>query len=826
MGSGDAEAFSDVLRRYRVAAGLSQEALAERAGLSARAISDLERGIRRAPYRDTVRLLADALGLADTDRGRLEASVRRTRTPARAEATEATAPPRPPHNLPAPLTSFVGRTDEVATVRRLLADYRLVTLTGPGGIGKTRLAVETARTVLDQFPDGVRLVELAALTEAGLVAQAVAEVLDVREQAGRPMTASLAEYVRDRTMLLVLDNCEHLLAAAAALAEALLVASPHLRVLATSRQALGQIGEAIYRVLPLLLPDKESGRGVTALSSVEAVQLFLERAAPAAMDFALTERNAGAVAQICTLLDGIPLAIELAAARVKVLTPEQIAARLDDRFALLTGGSRAALPRQQTLRALIDWSYDLLSHDEQWLLARLAVFRGGFTLEAVEAVAGGRAPPPGPPVVDLLTALVDKSLILVDRRDEAMRYHLLETVREYAMARLSDADRVDAERRLVHWCAAFAQQMDAALRGPGQQEALDRFEREHGNVRAALEWSQRDPETAAVGLHLAAASRHFWMIRGHSGEGRVWLESLLAAAADAPATLRAQALDGAAALAQSQGDGVAARGLQEQALRLWRRLEQPLGLGVSLNTLGIMLKSEGDLTGASAVFEEALANLRAAGHVWAQSTVLNNLAAVASDLGEYERAVSYSEASIALKRELGDVMGVAVSLFNMAEAARKLGDVERSTALFDEAAAIFRQAGNSAGLAQTLQSLGLARIRQGNLDGAQAALRESLARYREIDNRPGVILCVESLAELATAVGEWRQAARLLGAAAAARSALSAPPAPSDQEELDRTLARIRAAMPAPVFEAAWAAGSALPLDAAATLALEQLVNA
>jgi len=494
-----------------------------------------------------------------------------------------------PNNLPAQATSLVGREKEMAEVRSLLTETRLLTVTGVGGVGKTRLALQVGAALLDEFPDGVWLVELAAMSDPALVPQAVAKALGVREHPGRPLRVdTLLEHLGPKRVLLILDNCEHLIEACAELVDALLRGCPELQLLVTSREALGIGGEVAWRVPSLPTPEPDclestEAELASALTQYEAVQLFIERAVAAKPGFTVTNDNAPAVAQVCWRLDGIPLAIELAVARMRVLTPRQIAERLDDRFRLLTGGSRAALPRQRTLRAALDWGHDLLSEKERALLRRLSVFAGGWTLEPAEAVCAdaeeGEVGAGGPAieryeVLDLLSQLVEKSLSVAEEESGEMRYHLLETVRQYGAEKLEEMqESLVMHRKHRDWFVALAECAGEELRGAEQKAWLDRLEREHDNLRAALEYSKREADGVGTGLSLAAVLSRFWHIRGHWSEGRRHLEEMLAlegrpASAGSQATpedraerkaARARALNSAGFLAFRQGDYTAAR---------------------------------------------------------------------------------------------------------------------------------------------------------------------------------------------------------------------------------------------------------------------------
>ncbi|MBI3974619.1 MAG: tetratricopeptide repeat protein [Chloroflexi bacterium] len=717
--------------------------------------------------------------------------------PAAAASSETPAPalpppsPRslPPHYLPAALTRFVGRERELVELRHLLTEApartRLLTLTGPGGAGKTRLAVEVARAVLPMYPDGVWLVEMAALADPALVPQAVAAVLGVREQPGQPLPDTLAAALAPKRLLLVLDNCEHLVAACASLAERLLRACPHLRLLATSRAPMGSEGETTRPVPPLatpdLYPDQDDAVPPEQLLAYDAVQLFVDRAVAARPDFALTAENARAIGQICHRLDGLPLALELAAARVPVLTPAQIAARLDDRFRLLTGGRRTALPRQQTLRATLDWSHASLAPAEQSLFRRLAVFAGGWTLEAAEAVcadaaagavaadatdrtdaAGAACPSEGvaaAEVLDLLARLVEKSLVVVDARGSEARFRLLETVRAYAAERLGEAGEAARLRaRHATWYLAVAEQAESGLRGQGQEAWLGRLEREHDNFRAALAWSLEGGE-AETGTRLAAALWHFWAVHGHFAEGRRWLERALQANGRATARHRARALNGAGNLAWYQGDLAVARAHHEACLALRRELGDQQGIAASLNNLGLVARAQGDYASARAHHEESLALRRRLGDRWSIASSLNNLGLVAKGLGDHTLARAYYEESLALSRELGNKHITSAALNNLGIIARVQGDHALARAYFDESLALRQELEDRWGIASALGSLGQLAADQGDHTAARSLVEESLALFREVGNKQGIADALNRLGEVARCRGDYSRAA-------------------------------------------------------------------
>jgi predicted ATPase/DNA-binding SARP family transcriptional activator len=692
--------------------------------------------------------------------------------------------PRPsahPHNLPLQLTSFIGREQAMAEVQQLLATHRLVTLVGAGGCGKTRLALQVAGERLESFAEGVRLVELAALADPALVPQTVAAALGLREEPSRPMTLTLTDYLRPRSLLLLLDNCEHLLAASAQLADALLKACPHLQILASSREGLGIVGEQSYRVPPLSLPDRKQLPPAERLCQFEAVRLFVERAVLSQPSFALEEANAAAVAQICQRLDGIPLAIELAASRVKALPVEQIAARLDDRFRLLTGGSRTALPRQQTLRALIDWSYDLLSEPERVLLHRLSVFAGGWTLEAAEAVCSGDGQEEWE-VLDLLTRLVEKSLVQYEAGKGEGRFRLLETVRQYGRDRLGETKEVEAVH--AHHLEFFVQLAERAapeLIGAEQAAWLERLETEHDNLRTAMGWAEAEGQ-GEEGLRLVGSLWRFWLVRGHLEEGRGRLGQVLALPGTTARTAaRAKALPGAGLLAWAQSDYARARSLLEESLAICREVGDRGIIAGLLYNLGLVAWGQGDYAGARSLHEECLA----------------------------------------IKRKLGDQGELAYPLRSLGRVAQAQGDYARARSLLEESLAICRELQDRGGIAYSFNVLGSVALARGDNGAAQALFEESLAIFRELGDKGGIITDLEEMAEVAVAHAQAERAARLFGAAEGLRDALGAPLPRADRTEDGLSVAAVRAALGEEAFAAAWAAGRAMSLEQAIALALD-----
>ena len=557
-------------------------------------------------------------------------------------------------NLPIPLTSFIGRVREMARVKELLAQARLVTLAGSGGCGKTRLVIQVASDLVDSFRDGVWWVDFAPLMDAGLTSQTIAKVLGVFEVPNVPMNETLANYLRPRNMLLVLDNCEHLVSGIASLALALLSTCPKLKVLATSREPLGLLGEMVLRVPPLSFPTSQQLQPDEKLEDYESVCLLLERALAVKADFELAEENASAVARICQQLDGIPLAIELAAARVKVLSVGQIAARLGDRFSLLSAGGRTALPRHQTLRAVIDWSYNSLSEQEQALLSRLSVFVGSWTLEAVEAVCSDAAAPRR--VLDLLASLIDKSLVEFAEEPGGLgRYQMLETVRQYGLERLSETGQVEATRRRhVLFFAGLAEKAEQRLRGPEMRTWIERLEMEHDNFRAALDWTLVH-ESPELSLCFAGALGIFWRKRGYLSEGRKWLERLLVHGEHAPEQLRVKAMAPASWLARDLGDYEQATALQEESLEILRATGNKLEMVDILIQGGLLAVYQNDPQRAFACFSECLALSEELDYRWGRAMALVNLGhAALFDLRWDAQSRSRCEESLELFKELGD----------------------------------------------------------------------------------------------------------------------------------------------------------------------------
>jgi len=730
-----------------------------------------------------------------------------------------------PNNLPVQLTSFVGREREQEDIRRLLSTTRLLMLTGAGGCGKTRLALHVAANLGEEYPDGVWVVELAPLGDPTRVPRAVAAALGIPEYPGRPADEAVADFLRRKILLLVLDNCEHVLPACVRLADTLLRACPGVRVLATSREALRMAGEIAWRVPALSLPDPQPSPSLDRFLESEAVQLFVERAAAALPGFTVTGQTAEAIAQTCRRLDGIPLALELAAARVTVLSADQIAARLDERFRLLTGGSRTALPRQQTLRATMDWSYGLLTDQERTVLRRLSVFAGGWTLEAAEAVCAGGGVEASD-ILDLLTQLVNKSLVVADTQSGEARYRLLETVRQYGWNRLEESNETAAMRRRHRdLYLRLAESAEPKLLGPEQVVWLERLETEHDNLRAALEWSKMEEGGAEAWLRLAGALHEFWHMRGHHSEGREWLEGALSACARTPGPLRAKALYGAGELTWDQ-DPVRGEELLRESLSLFGGLKDVSGVAYSLHHLAHAAEEQAEYGRAVALFDESLARFREIGDRWGVGWSLHCLGAQTLNQGDVDRAKTLLEESLLIVRELGNTFTLAYVHHHLGVVAEKQGDYERATVLLERGLALSQHVGNKRHIPAVQCSLAHVWLHRGDLERAATLYRESLILRREIGEKSGLAESLEGLARLACAQVHYERTARILGAAEVLREATGSHRMPLHQVDHDQRVASVQGALGPSAFATAWAEGRAVTLERAIEYALTPVETA
>lgn len=720
----------------------------------------------------------------------------------------------PQHNLPRHLNTFFGREKEIDRIERLFSpsstqenhsahqEVRLITLTGTGGVGKSRLAVQVGYKLLKHFPQGVWLIELAPLANTELVPITLITLFGLSEDAMRSPFTVLTDYLRERTTLLILDNCEYLIDACAQLAERLLMHCPGVRVLATSREILGIEGEVALRVPSLSLPSVDHPT-LESIAQSEAVGLFLDRAVAALPGFGLTQENALAIARVCRRLDGIALPIELAAKRVRLLQVEQIANQLDDAFRLLTGGSRTAMPRHQTMRASIDWSYNLLSEAERSLLQRLAVFVGGGRLEAVEGICSGDGLVISE-VLELLTHLVDKSLVMAERvQGEAPRYFLLETIRQYAGEKLNETGEGERVReRHAHWHTELAETAEPHIFGQGQVEWLDRLEQEHGNYRASLEWALHND--IELGLQTASALARFWQLHGHVGEGAGQLRKLLEARPPAPSLLHAKALTWAAwltgfahydekstelanvSLAMSSevgylegqansnltlanqlyllGDYEQARLLAEKGLALIERAGIQWGIRQALGMVGYITLAQGDYARVHTLYQKSLRLSREIGDIDGESWVLYLLGNLTSTEGDFAKAMVYYQEGLPLAREIRNKPLISWIRAEMGNATSQLGDAEQGKAILEESTALFRELGSFADLAVVLSRLGRLACLQGEYDQATEFYSESLKLTWKNDWRGPIAQSIAGLAEINALRGQSRKAARLLAA--------------------------------------------------------------
>ncbi len=715
----------------------------------------------------------------------------------RQEISSGAFPPRPsrvepvgapengvPHNLPPARDSFVGREREVVEVKSALSMTSALTLTGAGGAGKTRLALEVARDLLGAYPDGVWLVELAPLSEPNLVPGAVASALGVRERPDQPPADTLTEVLRGKRSLVILDNCEHVVDAAAALADDLLSSCPRLKILATSREPLEIAGETNWRVSPLSMPET-NGEPTAAedLMRYEAVRLFVERARQRLPAFLLTRANAGAVLESCRKLDGIPLAIELATARMTALAVEEVAQRLEDSLKLLTGGTRTAAPRQQTMRATLQWSHDLLSEDERILFARLSVFAGGWTLAAAEAVGAGDDIE-REDVLDLVSRLVGRSLVMAEAPSGggAARYGMLEPIRQYAREKLEESGEAEAVLgRHAAFFLALAEEAEPELTGPDQDRWLERLETEHDNLRVVRRWA-RENGRGEIALRLAGALWRFWYTHGHLEEGSGWLQEALSGDNGTPSPGRANALNGAGALAFQRGD-------RERA---------------------------------EAYFGQSLAVSRALEDKPRTARALNNLALVANNRGDYGRARELLARCLELDRELGDERGVAYSLGELGHMAFFQGDYEQAAEYFEQSLALHRGLDDKRSVALTLNNLG-AIVRCGDEPQRAAHLyRESLELAREIGDDWLTVGILVAIGCFLVEQGRLEEAARVLGAADRSRQEIGFVLEPHTSEEHESALERLRTNLGERAFEAAWHRGSEMTLEEAVRFALSE----
>ena len=739
-----------------------------------------------------------------------------------AEASAGSSQPRP-NNLPLQRTTFVGREREAVALRQLLnrEDVQLVTLTGPGGIGKTRLALQVATDIAAEFPGGVCFVPLSVVADPGLIPSTIGQALGLHETGNQSPQESLKEYVSalGQPMLLLLDNFEHLVSAAPVIAQ-LLSAGRKLKVAVTSQAPLHVYGEHEFPVPPLALPDLKSIPPLEVLSRLPAIALFVERAQAIRREFTLTRENAPAVAALCARLDGLPLAIELAAARIKLLSPSAMLARLESRLNLLTGGARDLPTRQQTLRSTVDWSYGLLSAAEQTLFRRLSVFIGGCTLEGAEAVCDTKGDL-GLDILDGMSSMVDKSLAQqVEQADAETRFFMLSTIREYAAERLAESKDDGATRR-AHAAYYLVLAEEGAEDVVAHPEWLDRFEIEHENFRLALDHLIKTGD-AEWALRLGAALFRFWETREHLTEGREAIARVLALEGTAALPkLRARLTFAAAVLASEQGDYPSGRRLFEESLDTCVELNDNRGVAVALNALAVNARDRSELAVASLLFERCVAIWKDLGDSPDIARSLSNLANVTKMQGDYVRASSLYDECLTIFRRAGDGAGVAWTLNYQGDVAREKADLATARSFYEQSLAAFRQLRDSWGIASTLSDLANLSCDQGNENGARRLYSESIQVFQELGHKRGIARALECLAASAAAQSNPKQSLHLAGAAAALRQRLGAPLAPSERPRLEKALEFARRSLGSAAGLAAWMEGWAMPVEQAIREALD-----
>ena len=846
--------FGEWLRQRRRMLDLTQQDLADQVGCARITLRRIESGMLK-PSKELASILLEKFGIPEIERPEWIAFARGV-----SDLPTQSIPlsSKPISNLPTLLTTFIGREKEQSEVIRLISEHHLVTLTGSGGVGKTRLSIKVGEQVLGSYTDGVWFLELASLSDPALLPQTAAGLFGITTQSDIPFTDLLINFLRAKSALLILDNCEHLLDACAYFADALLKSCAHLKILATSREPLGIAGEAIYRVPSLELPDFQ--QLLDTFRDFESVHLFEERAKLAQFDFSLTLENASSVAQICQRLDGMPLAIELAAAKVGMFSTQQIAKQLDESFNLLTGGSRTALPRQQTLRASIDWSWNLLSDAERILLRRLSIFAGGFTLEAAGAICR-EDDIKGNEVLNILTHLANKSLLVKQGQDGEARYRLLEPIRQYLYEKLLGASEADVIKdRHLDFFLRFAEEAEPKMLGEEELEWLNRLEIENHNLRAALEWSISN--NVEAGLRLAGALYLFWGIRTYWKEGRVWVTRLLELSKPSSSLVLAKTLNVAGYLAWYQFDSTRAYSLHMKSLIIYRSLGHQAGVAAALFGLGRVARLQRDYDAARKNYEESLAIRRELGDKQGIADTLLSMGVLNYHRGNLVLARSLFEESLLIWQELRNISGIAPAFTNLGRVSEAQADYEQAIILYKKGLELFQRLGDKYGCIYTLQYLGhtaypqadyaVARARyqeslrlsrevggiwytaisltnlghlsliDGDYVASHAQYIESLIIFRQSGDQQDIINCLVGWANLAETTGQTEQATKVCGAVEALLQTTIGHFVSPEREIFQRTVSALHAQLDESTFAKTWAEGQAMTLDEAVAYALRE----
>ena len=784
--------FGELLRQHRLAAGLAQDTLAERARLSVETISALERGVRQKPYLETIAQIAEALGLSAVDRAELERAADRRSLTAFNGNLNAYAPSRVldgvSNNLPVARTTFVGRETDVAEVKRLLERHRLLTLVGSGGVGKTRLAIKVGAELLDRYPDGVWFVDFAPISDPELVPSIVAQALGMSQQHERRVDEAVPQWLRRKRLLLIIDNCEHVLETIASLADAILAKAHDVGILATSRQSLEIGGEVVYRLQSLAVPAETAQLTANAALRYGAIVLFVDRATAADTRFALTDDNAPTVAKICGRLDGIALAIELAAARVNVLSILNLADKLNERFTLLAGGVRGALARQKTLTALFDWSYELLSPQEQLLFARLGLFAGGFDLDAVAAVCGGEGFD-DIDTFDLLASLTAKSLVIVDTRGEKERYRLLESTAAYALTKLTADEHERLARRHAEYFRDSAEAAEERFGSESTTAWRARVEPELANYRSALSWALTRNKDAALGGAIAGALERLWREAGLAGEGRYWIELALPLVSEAEQPAIAGRLELALSLFSA---GTRRYEAAERAVRLYESVGDVEGAVRAQRLRAFALQQMGRLHEAREATAAVLAASDALGDRRNVAYSLNQLASIEASIGDLRAARATCARALAGMKALADQFGVALVLGFMAEVEFAAGDAKQALRLANEALELASRGKDLTVIAVWHVNIAAYRIALNDLSGARESARQGLRVSQQARNELSLTIAFQHFALLSALAGDARRAAQLLGHADARYEQLGIKREPTELRSYDTLRAALQ----------------------------------